>query len=163
MAKTAVSLAPSLLDRLIDENPGALHDPIRNRTQQLRDLRDAVRRDLENLLNAHKRCISPPPDLEELALSVIEYGAPDFLATFAAASEVRETFRKSVEDTIRRFEPRFQTVSVELIGDDSQIERTLRFRIDALIYADPAPENVTYNSQLDTSNHSFQVLGGADG
>jgi len=163
MAKAAVSLAPSLLDRLIDANPDVLQDPPRSRSQQLTDLRDAVRRDLEALLNAHKRCISPPAGLDELAESLVEYGAPDFLATFAGSGEVREDFRRSVEDTIRRYEPRFQTVSVKLIEDEALIDRTLRFRIDALIYAEPAPENVTYNSQLDPSSYSFQVTGGADG
>jgi type VI secretion system protein ImpF len=163
MAKAAVSLAPSLLDRLIDANPDLLQDPPRSRGQQLADLRDAVRRDLEALLNAHKCCVSPPPGLDELAESLVEYGAPDFLATFAGSGEVREAFRKSVEETIRRYEPRFQTVRVQLIEDDAQIDRTLRFRIDALIYAEPAPENVTYNSRLDPSSYSFQVTGGGDG
>jgi type VI secretion system protein ImpF len=163
MAKAAVSLASSLLDRLIDENPGASQDPPRSRTQQLADLRNAVRRDLEALLNSHQRCISPPPGMDELAVSLVEYGAPDFLASFAGSGEVREEFRKSVENMIRRYEPRFQTVSVQLIEDNSQVARTLRFRIDALIYAEPAPENVTFNSQLDPSSYSFQVTGGADG
>jgi type VI secretion system protein ImpF len=39
----------------------------------------------------------------------------------------------------------------------------LRFRIDAVMYAEPAPEPVSFDSQLDPANHAFFVTGGAHG
>lgn len=162
MAEPKTSLLPSLLDRLIDENPGVSQDPPRSRGQQLSALRNAVRRDLEALLNSHCRCISPPAALSELQQSVIEYGVKDFLSAYAGASEFREDFRVALQDTIRRFEPRFITVSVKLRDDGDRLDRTLRFRIDALMYAEPAPEPVSFDSTLDPSSQAFQVTGYSD-
>jgi len=40
-------------------------------------------------------------------------------------------------------------------------DRSLRFHIDALMYAEPAPERVSFDSLLDPSSQSFSVVGGA--
>lgn len=158
MADLPVNLLPSVLDRLIDDNPDSKQDPPRTRTQQLTALRDSVRRDLEALLNHHLRCVSAPADLTELPQSVVEYGAPDFLSLFTGASSFREKFRRTLEDTIRRFEPRFVSVKVAL-KNTTQDDRTLRFRIDAVIYAEPAPEPVSFDSQLDPASNVYSVTG----
>jgi predicted component of type VI protein secretion system len=39
----------------------------------------------------------------------------------------------------------------------------LRFRIEALMYAEPAPERVSFDSLLDPSSQSFSVTGARDG
>ena len=52
----------------------------------------------------------------------------------------REELRLEIEDTIRRFEPRFLTVNVVLAPAHTALEATLRLRIDALLHAEPAPE-----------------------
>jgi type VI secretion system protein ImpF len=156
-------LLPSVLDRLMDDRPEQSQDPARSRGQNLAILRDAVRRDLEALLNSRQRCVSPPTGLDELQISLIEYGVPDFLSANAGSDEAREEFRRSIEQVIRRFEPRFKTVTVKLIEDNVQLDRTLRFRIDALMYAEPAPEYVSFDSLLNPASHSFSVLGRRDG
>jgi type VI secretion system protein ImpF len=151
------NILPSLLDRLIDEAPDVMRDPTRSRAQQLTALRDAVRRDLEALLNTHCCCVSPPQEFEELRQSVVEYGVKDFLSAFGGASAFREDFRSSMEQAIRRFEPRFVSVEVSLREDEDHADRTLRFRIDALMYAEPAPELVSFDSQLDPFSQTHSV------
>ena len=89
---------------------------------------------------------------------MVEYGAPDFLSLFTGASAFRAQFRSSLEDIIRRFEPRFITVKV-ILKDTTPDDRTLRFRIEAMIYAEPAPEEVSFDSQLDPTNQSYSVSG----
>jgi type VI secretion system protein ImpF len=158
MANPELSFLPSVLDRLLDDTPGAAPARARSRAQQLTELRDAVRRDLEALLNTHHCCQSPPAGLTELPRSLFDYGVPDFLTTNAGAASAREEFRASVEDIIRRFEPRFKIVKVSLVDEDAQVDRTLRFRIEALMYAEPAPERVSFDSLLDPSTHSFAVV-----
>jgi predicted component of type VI protein secretion system len=37
------------------------------------------------------------------------------------------------------------------------VSRTLDLRIDALLYAEPAPEPVVFDSQLDPASHDFKV------
>ena len=39
-------------------------------------------------------------------------------------------------------------------------DRTLRFRIDALLRADPSPEPVIFDSTLEPATHQFAVAGG---
>jgi len=163
MPEPQVNLLPSLLDRLIDDDPDATQDVSRSRSQQLFALRNAVRRDLEALLNSHCRCLSPAPALTELKQSVVEYGVRDFLAEYAGGLEFRQSFRNALQETIRRFEPRFIHVQVTLRDDGDQLDRTLRFRIDALMYAEPAPEPVSFDSTLDPSSQTFSVTGFSDG
>jgi type VI secretion system protein ImpF len=163
MPTARANLLPSILDRLLDDDPEATRDAPRSGTQELAALRNAVRRDLEALLNCQRRCLSPPPGLDELEPSVVQYGVPDFLSAFAADSAFREDLRRSLEATIRRYEPRFVTVEVSLRDNSDYLDRTLRFRIDALMYAEPAPEPVSFDSQLDPASHSFSVMGGRDG
>ena len=159
MPNLDVTFLPSVLDRLLDDNSGPVRP--RSRAQQLVDLRNAVRRDLEALLNTHQTCRSPPADMTELSRSLIEYGVPDFLSINAGSASAREEFRRSIEEIIKRFEPRFKAVKVTLLDDGKKGERTLRFRIDALMYAEPAPEPVSFDSLLDAASHSFSVVGGA--
>lgn len=161
MAETQANLQPSLLDRLIDDDPDAARDLQIPRKAQLTALRNAVRRDLEALLNSHCRCISPPEGADELKQSVVEFGVRDFLSAYAGAPSFREAFRTSLQDTIRRFEPRFITVSVTLREGETE-DRTLRFRIDALMYAEPAPEPVAFDSTLDPASQVFAVTSNAD-
>ena len=162
MANPEVAFLPSVLDRLLDESPNPISGRPRSRAQQLLELRSAVRRDLEALLNSHQPYLAPPAEMLELPKSLLEYGIPDFLTMNAVAENTREQFRASVEEAIRRFEPRFKMVRVALM-EDSAADRTLRFRIEALMYAEPAPERVSFDSLLDPSSQSFSVIGTRDG
>jgi len=161
MTTTPAAVLPSVLDRLLDA--GATPVGARSRGQQLNELRDAVRRDLEALLNAHRYPHAPPPDMPELQRSLLQYGVPDFLTINAGAADAREEFRLALEETIRRFEPRFKSVSVTLVGDHNPHDRTIRLRIDALMYAEPVPDAVSFDSVIDPSNCNILVRGGRDG
>ena len=71
-------LMPSIIDRLIDLEPLNLSEPAKSQGQVVFEMKISLRRDLENLLNTRWSCISWPPDYEELDLSLINYGIPDF-------------------------------------------------------------------------------------
>jgi len=163
MIDSELPLLPSLLDRLMDDHPEQRQDAPRNRVQNLHALEDAIRRDLECLLNTRRRCISPEPGLTEIRTSLVEYGVPDFLSANAASEKIREELRKEVEDAIRRFETRFQSVSVSLVDGGAEVDRTLKFRIAALMYAEPAPEYVSFDSSLNPGSRTFSVSGRRDG
>lgn len=149
-------LIPSLLDRLIDHEPSVSKEVAASRTQVLRELKLSVRRDLENLLNTRWRCKTVPADLEELDLSLVNYGIPDFTGMNLGALQDRERYRRVLETCIRKFEPRFKKVQVQLL-DVNSIERTLRFRIDAVLHADSAP--VIFDTAFEPSTGTFEVMG----
>jgi len=150
-------LLPSVLDRLLDveASPGA--DSSAGDTSYLADLQSALRRDLEALLNTHQYCRSFPRELTELSASLLEYGMPHFLGLSAASPEAREQFRASVEAQLRRFEPRLQGMRITLLQNSDSRDRTLRFRIDALMRVEPEPEPVSFDSILESALRRFSV------
>jgi len=152
-------LVPSILDRLLDTSPDLPFDPPKARGQHLRELRDAIRRDIENLLNTRQRCRGWPEGLSELEQSLVNYGIPDFTGTDLSADEHRETFCTAIEAVLRNYEPRFLSVTVTMRDDADQLDRTLRFRIEALIHAHPAPEPILFDSYVDSATRSVAVVG----
>lgn len=156
-------LLPSVLDRLLDSDPGAKRDAPKSRGQHLADMRRAVRRDLEALLNTRQRCVSWPSDLKELDHSLISYGIKDFASLNLGTDAEREGFCRDVEEVIRRNEPRFVSVSVTLLKNQEAIDRTMRFRIEALMYADPAPEAIVFDSFIDPAARDIKVADAGNG
>ncbi len=152
-------LTPSVLDRLIDDRPDESRDAPKARNQTLREVKLSLQRDLENLLNTRRRATGFPADLTELELSLVNYGLPDIAGAELGSIENREEFARTVADTIRRFEPRFQEVDVRMLENADPLERTLRFRIDALLRADPAPEPVVFDSSIQPATCNVQVRG----
>ena len=150
-------LRPSILDRLMDDEPHIKIEQDKNRHQYLRELRNSVRRDLENLLNTRFRMQSPPDELKEVELSILNYGLPDLATVNIADLEKKRTFTKNLEKTLRNFEPRFKSVKVIHIENKDSTDRTLRFRIDATLHADPAPEVIIFDSVLDPVFRTVKV------
>jgi len=152
-------LVPSVLDRLLDDNPAAGAEPIKNQHQVLREMKLSVQRDLQNLLNTRWRCVSWPPDLENLQQSLVNYGIPDFTGVKFASAVDGEEFRKVIETVIKKYEPRFQKVTVRILRDSEERGRVLRLRIDAMLYAEPAPEPVSFDTTVEASTGNFEVKG----
>lgn len=150
-------LVVSVLDRLLDADARAAAESLKSRRQYLTDLRNALRRDLEDMLNTHQSCLTPPPELTDLNTSLLNYGIPHFLGLQVATEEAREQFRTEIETLLRRFEPRFKRVSVTLTQSSDDLDRTLRFRIDALIYAEPDVEPISFDSMIEPVHRRFSV------
>jgi len=152
-----------LLDRLIDDAPESAADPPLSAAEALAALRRSVQRDLEALLNARRRWRSWPAELTELNVSAVGYGIPDFTAGALNDPQRRERLRAEIEETIRRFEPRFASVRVLALSDrdehgspsrgrdGSPTEPTLRLRIEAMLRAEPAPEPVAFDTLVNAA------------
>jgi type VI secretion system protein ImpF len=161
MARSRVEqpLVASVLDRLLDDHPEGSREVMPSRSQQLRDLEQAVRRDLENLLNTRVRCLDVPAKLEELKTSLVSYGLPDFTGASMGTAQEREELGRYLQAVIRRFDPRFKSVRVQLLDNAEPLDRTLRFRIEGLLHAEPAPEPVAFDSILRPVTGDFQIKG----
>jgi type VI secretion system protein ImpF len=160
MAKTREQpLVPSVLDRLLDDDPGTTHEPPAGQHQVLRELKRSVRRDLESLLNTRVRNLVVPAHLTELKRSLLNYGLPDFSATNLGSSRDREAFCALLEQVIRDHEPRLLQVHVEPLSAAEPLDRTFRFRIDGLLRADPAPEPIVFDSIVRPATGDFEVKG----
>ena len=150
-------LVASVLDRLLETDAETRADRTQSAVQRLTELRQAVRRDLEALLNTRSRCLSWPKTLAELDRSIVGYGAPDSTSANLSSAQEREAFRAELETVIRRYEPRFVSVEIRLLNNADETDRTLRLRIEALMYAEPAPEPMIFDSHLDPASRTFLV------
>jgi len=161
MAKSRVRddqpLVASVFDRLLDDDPANSRETAASRRQILRELKQSVSRDLENLLNTRQRCGQWPAPLEELEQSLVNYGIPDFTGVNMSVPSERERLRGIIQRVLEQFEPRFKSVRVKLLDNSEAFDRTLRFRIDGLLDVDPAPEPVVFDSQLEPTTATFEV------
>src|SRR5512138_1239425 len=140
---------PSVLDRLIDDNPTSNVEPPLTRSQSVRVFKAALRRDLEWLLNA-RRIITPvPDDCEELARSVYTFGLPDITSMSKDSRESFERLARLIQSAIDVFEPRLTGVTVDLREGDSKLLRDVHFVIDGILRLDPMPERVMFDTRQD--------------
>jgi type VI secretion system protein ImpF len=152
-------LLPSILDRLIDTEPELTKEPPRSRTQTIRELKQAVRRDLQNLLNTRVRCVPPPEDLKELEVSLVNYGIPDMTGVGFASNKERELFRRRIQNVIAQYEKRLKKLNVQLVDAPDPLERSIHFHIEAMLQAEPTPEPIQLDSTLRLATGTFEVEG----
>ena len=156
--RTANHLLPSILDRLLDDEPDNQRETVAERSQLLRELKASVRRDLECLLNTRVSLYPIPDDLKQLQKSVLNYGIPDFSGLSMGSRQEQKKLARIVEQAIRRFETRFQSVHVEMVDENSsRFSRTIRFRIEGVLHAEPDPIDVAFDSQLQPQSGDFDV------
>lgn len=156
MSETGRNAQASILDRLIDLEPEVSQEPVQFRLQGLRQVKASVVRDLENLLNTKRPVEDPPDAFRNLRDSLFVYGLKDFSAHNPKAGTVRQQLRLEIERAISRFEPRLRNVVVQL-ETGGEKERSLRFRISAVLIVEPLAEPVTFDTVLDVNKAQFKV------
>ncbi|MBV9928140.1 MAG: type VI secretion system baseplate subunit TssE [Acidobacteria bacterium] len=149
-------IKPSVLDRLIDEEPGVSHDPEEQRPPDLRQLKQAVIRDLERLLNTRRAVTGVPADLKEVNNSLAVYGLPDFTTYSSKNPADLKRMGRAIEDAISTFEPRLENVVVT-VEPVSEIERAMHFRVDASLRVKPVPVPVTFDTSLQLGSGWYVV------
>jgi len=97
-----------------------------------------------------------PESFAQVNASVFTYGLKDFMSHNPRSPSVRLQIRQEVERTIALFEPRLRNVSVRIDGAEI-IDRSLRFRINALLVADPVTEPITFDTYLDINRGEFVI------
>jgi len=153
---------PSVLDRLIDEDPRSNVEPPLTRSQSVRQFKTALRRDLEWLLDA-RRVITPVPDeCEQLGRSVFMFGLPDITSMSKDSRESFERLARLIQSAIDVFEPRLTDVTVQLREGDSKLLRDVHFVIDGILKLDPMPERVLFDTRQDERG-AMKVQEGAGG
>ncbi|MEO3389468.1 type VI secretion system baseplate subunit TssE [Mesorhizobium sp. CAU 1741] len=158
MARSPANPPPrlSLFDRLLQ---GDSIETDRNAERAMRQVREGVRRDLEILFTTRPRYVSMPAELPELGKSMLSFGMPDLQTQQLATPAQQENFRRQLEQLIRRYEPRFNDVSVELVVGDGELDRTLRFRVNAVLITDSITEAISYDTLIDPVSGDLLLVG----
>jgi type VI secretion system protein ImpF len=147
----------SVLDRLVDFEPEVKAEPPASRSKALRQVKQALKRDLEWLLNT-RRVLEVPEELPLLVDSLLAYGLPDFSNFSIKSAGDQHDLTLALEATLRRFEPRLEDVVVS-VANTSVLERAYRFKIEARLRIDPVPEPISFDTTLQLGSGNFAVKG----
>jgi type VI secretion system protein ImpF len=146
----------SILDRLLDAEPYSTVEAPQTRSQSIRQLKAALRRDLEWLLNT-RQCIETVDGFPELRTSVFTYGLPDITSIRLESGQDEQRLLRAMETAIQLFEPRLANVRVIAVEPLTKRARELRFHIEGLLLLDPAPELIAFDTTLDVSRGDYEV------
>ena len=151
-------LLPSVLDRLLDDEPENRKELPKDRAQLLRDLKLSVARDIENLLNTRVSFAKIPENFPRVRASIANYGIPDFNALVTDSSDTIAWMETQIQQVIETYEKRIHNVVVTSVGaSKARDARIVRFQIEGVLQADPSPEWVKYTSQMSAVNKQFEV------
>jgi len=150
----------SVLDRLLDDEPKSKVEGPLTHSKSLAQLKVAIRRDLENLLNT--RCTPEPlPESSvETRRSVYNYGVPDITEIGQNFLYEKDRLLAEIERAVRLFAPRLagaKVAGLPAVG----VSRVVRFVIEGMLRIDPAPEHVVFDAALELTSGEYQLMGDA--
>jgi type VI secretion system protein ImpF len=150
-ASTETLVTQSILDRLME-----VEDWPATRSQSTRFFREALKRDLEWLLNTRQPPLPEISDYQAAKASVINYGLPDISSLGFNNAADHRALRIAIETCLRNYEPRLIDVRVSLQGSDTT-DRRLRFHIEGNMKLDPAPEEIAFDTVLELTSGEYKV------
>ena len=148
----------SVLDRLIDRDPKTRSEIPFTRAQSLRELRLALKRDLEWLLNTRKTIDPSPETARETVRSVYHYGFADISSKSVLSGRDHSELVREMELAIAVFEPRLKRARVRMEMMEGNY-RSLNFVIEGLLCMDPAPEPVRFDTVLELGKGEYEIKG----
>ncbi|MBC8731904.1 type VI secretion system baseplate subunit TssE [Paraburkholderia sp. UCT2] len=153
-------LQPSLLDRLTDFDPAQREESREQRVITAARLREYVTRDIAWLLNCTRHWSSDElTGFAQVGNSVLNFGIPD-LAGAALSGIDAELLQNRIRSALLDFEPRLiaSTVQVSIEVDEARMgSRSLRFLIEADMWANPMPLSLYLRTDVDLETGVFHV------
>ncbi|MEO2216576.1 type VI secretion system baseplate subunit TssE [Chromobacterium vaccinii] len=151
-------ILPSVLDRLLDDEPDQSHIESIS-LFELSQFKRALARDLEALLNTRLMPLDELMESFPLARdSLLTFGIPDLSGISLLNPDDRELLREQLRRSVELHEPRLSRVRVNLDAP-REMERHLRFRVDAVLKVHPHRPPVTFDATLQLSSNVYKVQG----
>lgn len=155
-------LQPSLLDRLLDDQPAVAVEPREARVLTRQALRAVVLRDLAWLLNTQDNSdrinASRYP---HASVSVLNYGLPSLAGRLASTVDTA-SLEESLRQAIVRFEPRLlpESVEVEAVLDRSVLDmhNQIGLIVRGLLWAQPIPLEFVLRTDIDLEEGKVNVV-----
>jgi type VI secretion system protein ImpF len=161
-------LQPSLLDRLIDQEPHNRKEGIEARALSRAGLRAAVLRDLSWLFNATRAEPEPQSErteelerwrqAEQARESVLNFGLPAFAGVTLASLDL-ELIKRLVAEAVRRYEPRIdpRTLTIETGISTDAHHNTMQLLIRGQMWAQPVPLELLLAAEMDVETGNTRV------
>jgi type VI secretion system protein ImpF len=123
------------------------------------ELKQAVRRDIEWLLNTRRPLLPEVERLPEARTSILAYGLPDVTQFTGSSQTDRQRLSAQIEECLRAFEPRLapRSLKVEPVLEGEPARFRLNFRIRGELHVDPVREKVTYDTSIELSSGTVQI------
>lgn len=153
MLSNKAQLLPSVFDRLADVSAGGLNS---DKWYDIKAMTDAIRRDLEDLLNTQQSIPHLGVDFPELAESVVGFGVPDPTTFPLDTPSGRRRLATALMNVINTFEPRLSDVRIELGSASGEKLRELKFRVVARLVVETAPQ-IVFESNLHVPSGQFSI------
>ncbi|OKY76365.1 MAG: hypothetical protein BM485_03760 [Desulfobulbaceae bacterium DB1] len=150
------NLHASILDRLIDHEPELSSETAQSRSTGFREIREAVIRDIENLLNTKRSILPVSAAFPEVEKSLFTFGVADYSADSPNSSYFRKKLLKDLRNTLARFEPRLRNVTVR-VDPSSDNAQGLGFRISGVLVVDPIAEPVIFDTYFDPKKDRYVI------
>ena len=146
--------SPGLMDRLMGG---------RGHPASVGQIKDAVARDLEDLLNTRAAPLETGLGAyPECAGSIVNYGLIDFAGLCLSSSEDRARICASLKAAIERHEPRLRQVQARIELRTGVVNR-VDFIISGVLAVFPAYEPVSFDAVLQPSTLHYSINHSASG
>jgi type VI secretion system protein ImpF len=157
-------LQPSLIERLTDDAPEQRRETPGAQQASLAQLRASVLRNLACLFNAVAHDADRRLDAwPEVRRSAMNFGLPALAGRVASTIELR-TLERELRLAVLRFEPRLLSDSVRVsVLDDERGpcgHNVIAFRVEAQLWAQPAPVAFSLHTRLDLESGQCTVAEG---
>jgi type VI secretion system protein ImpF len=126
--------------------------------EEIRQFKNSLCRDLAALLNTRRAQEDFDPNYEQASASLLTYGIMDFTSYNLKNDVEQELVRRSIERSIRQFEPRLTRVTVIMDELDS-LKSVLRFQVKALLRTQGNSEAVLFDVSLHRESRRIAVTG----
>ena len=153
-------LQPSLLDRLMDDEPAITQESRSQRVLSIKQLREGVIRDLVWLLNTgNLEEVQDISKYNQISNSVINFGTSSLTGSTKSnlnVNRVEAIIRQAIID----FEPRInaETVKVHVIVDKEKMsDNAVQFEIEGELWAHPIPLQLYMKTEIDLESSDISV------
>lgn len=154
-------LQPALLDRLVDDAPSEVSETRDRRVISLRQLREALHRDLVWLFNC--KCLPPNDTIWKYPLvsrSVLNFGMPDLTGLPTSTQRGRQV-QTAMRAAVEAFEPRIMatTLDVRTTIDErpSALGRMYVTELSGEACPVPVPEPLLVRAEVDLENGEYRL------
>ena len=98
-----------------------------------------------------------PEHYGEARDSILLYGLPDLASVESGSAQARAEIGRAIQRVIERFEPRLRDLSITLLNpEEDPSAQSLRFRVDARLNVEPAPD-VAFDTILEVASGHYVV------
>ena len=145
-----------LVGQSIMERLSEAYEQPNTQAASLRVLKEAIRRDLEAVLNTRRQMGAELDGYSQAAGSVLNFGVEDLSSLRADPEGYLLQMQRAVQKCVMEYEPRLADISVTV--QDAQIEvREIRLHIEAQLILSRTGERVSFDTIFDVSRETYSV------